>query len=84
MRLVYGTFTWAMMWVLYFVLSQVCDREGVTGALLSPTSQPLSALLTLGLLLTLRIACVLLLPAMLVGWIAQRLVKKLLLRKANL
>jgi hypothetical protein len=84
MRLVYGTFTFAMMWVLYFVLAQVCDREGVTGALLAPGSQPISALLTLSLLLFLRLASVFVLPGLLAGWITQRVLRKLLTRKSDL
>jgi hypothetical protein len=80
MRLFYGSVSLILLWLLYFSLANVLDREGVTGALLAPNGQSAFGLSTLALLFALRLLCVLILPSLLAGWLLSRLGQALLLR----
>ncbi len=77
MKVIYGGIVLALAWVTYFIVSQFDDREGVTGALLTTGSQPSDAIFALGALLFLRFLCVVVLPALLVGWLLERLLVRM-------
>jgi hypothetical protein len=80
MRVFYGTAALMVCWLLYFSLSNVLDREGVTGALLSPSGQSAFGFFVLFVTIALRFACVIVLPGLLAGWMLSRIGQRLALR----
>jgi hypothetical protein len=74
---------WSLSGLLYYVLAHVMDRESITGTLLAghPTFQHVAALLAL---MSLRVATILVFPAVLFALVIEALLARILRgRKPN-
>lgn len=68
---------WSLCGLLYYVLAHVMDREGITGTLLAghPTFRHVAALLAL---MSLRVATLLVFPAVLFALVVEALLARIL------
>jgi hypothetical protein len=78
MKVVYLVVTWLISLLMQFILSQLLEREGMTGSLLSGAGARSWAGVSLMLLLLLRLLCVVVLPGLIVAFLTRTVALRIL------